>query len=105
MPETPVEDAVKANCQAVLQGDMMKIMSDLTPEALNNLMAGGAGGGGMGGSMPTLTGFEIKNQEQTGDDHVFTVEFTGDQTFTAVATWRDVGGAWKIADLKMDQPS
>jgi hypothetical protein len=104
MPETPVEDAVKANCQAVLQGDMMRIMSDLTPEAMSNLMASAGGGGAGMGAMPTLTGFEIKNQEQAGDDHVFTVEFTGDQTFTAIATWRDVGGAWKIADLKMEQP-
>ena len=104
MPDTPVEEAVKQNCQAVLAGDLMRIMSDLTPEALGTLMASAGGGGGMG-AMPALTGFEIKNQEQTGDDHVFTVEFTGDQTFTAVATWRDVAGAWKIADLKMEQPA
>jgi hypothetical protein len=103
MPDMPVEEAVKQNCQAVLAGDLMRIMGDLTPEALGNLMAN-AGGGGMA-QMPTLTGFQIMNQEQNGDDHVFTVEFSGDQTFTAIATWRDVGGAWKIADLKMEQPA
>lgn len=104
MPDIPVEEAVKQNCQAVLTGDMMRIMSDLTPEALGNLMASAGGGGGMG-AMPTLTGFDIKSHDQNGDDHVFTVAFSGDQTFTAVATWRDVGGAWKIADLKMEQPA
>lgn len=103
MPDITVEEAVKANCQAVLGGDMMRIMSDLTPEALNNLMAAGAGGNM--GAMPSLTGFDIQSHEQNGDDHVFTVAFSGDQTFTAIATWRDVGGAWKIADLKMEQPA
>ncbi len=102
MPDMPVEEAVKQNCQAVLAGDLMKIMGDLTPEALGNLMANA--GGGMG-TMPTLTAFNIENHDQDGDDHVFTVKFSGDQDFTAVATWRDVGGAWKIADLKMEQPA
>jgi hypothetical protein len=103
MPDISVEEAVKQNCQAVLAGDLMKIMGDLTPEALGALMSGG-GGGGMG-AMPTLTAFNIEQHDQDGEDHVFTVKFSGDQVFTAVATWRDVGGAWKIADLKMEQPA
>jgi hypothetical protein len=102
MPDTSVEDAVTANCQAVLTGDMMKIMSDLTPEALGKLMAGG---GGNMGAMPTLTSFNIESHDQQGDDHVFKVSFKGDQDFTAIATWRDVGGQWKIADLAMEQPA
>lgn len=101
MPDTPVEEAVKENCQAVLAGDLMRIMNDLTPEALGKLMASG-GGGGMG-AMPALTSFDIQSHEQNGEDHVFTVKFSGDQDFTAVATWRDVGGQWKIADLAMEQ--
>jgi hypothetical protein len=101
MPDIPVEEAVKENCQAVLAGDLMRIMSDLTPEALGALMAN-SGGGGMG-AMPTLTGFNIESHEQEGDDHIFTVKFSGDQDFTAKATWRDVGGAWKIANLEMAQ--
>jgi hypothetical protein len=102
MPDMSVEDAVKANCNALLSGDMMKLMSDLTPEALNKLMAGGAN---MGGAMPALTGFNIDSHDQQGDDHVFKVSFQGDQNFTAIATWRDVGGTWKIADIAMEQPS
>jgi hypothetical protein len=82
----------------------MKIMSDLTPEALGKLMAGGGGGGNMG-AMPALTSFNIDSHDQQGDDHVFKVSFKGDQDFTAIATWRDVGGQWKIADLAMEQPS
>ena len=34
MPDISVEEAVKQNCQAVLIGDLMRIMADLTPEAL-----------------------------------------------------------------------
>lgn len=102
MPDIPVEDAVKENCQAVLAGDLMRIMGDLTPEALGALMANAGGGGGMG-AMPALTAFDIQDHEEQGDDHIFTVKFSGDQDFTAKATWRDVGGAWKIANLELVQ--
>ena len=101
MPDKSVEEAVKENCQAVLIGDLMRIMQDLTPEALGKLMAN-AGGGGMG-AMPALKSFDIQSHDEQGDDHIFKIKFTGDQDFTAVATWRDVGGAWKIADLAMEQ--
>ena len=102
MPDISIEEAVKANCQAVLAGDMMRVMGDLTPEALGKLMSnmGASGGAGMG---PPPSGFEILGHEQSGDDHVFTVKFSGEQAATAVATWRDVGGLWKIADLAMEQ--
>ena len=103
MPDAPVEEAVKANCQAVLAGDMMRIMSDLTPDALAKLMAGAGAGGGMGGAMPALKSFNIESHDQSGEDHVFKVKFSGDQDFTAIATWRDVDGQWKIADLAMEQ--
>lgn len=104
MPDVSVEDAVTANCQAVLTGDLMRIMSDLTPEALGKLMAGAGGGGGMG-AMPTLTSFNIENHDTAGEDHIFKIKFSGDQDFTAIATWRDIGGAWKIADLAMEPAS
>jgi hypothetical protein len=36
-----------------------------------------------------------------GEDHVFKIHFTGDQEITALATWRDVDGQWKIAALAL----
>ena len=78
MPDTEVEQAVKENCQALLIGDLMRVMNDLTPEAMAQVMSG-------------------------GDDHVFKIKFEGDQDFTAIATWRDIGGAWKIAALAVEQ--
>jgi hypothetical protein len=100
MPDMSVEEAVKQNCQALLIGDLMRVMNDLTPEALGQLMQNA--GGGMG-AMPTLKSFEIETHEEQGADHVFKIKFAGDQDFTAIATWRDVGGAWKIAALAMEQ--
>ncbi|MEX2245118.1 MAG: hypothetical protein WEC75_00355 [Dehalococcoidia bacterium] len=99
MPEMDVEAAVKENCQALLAGDLMRVMNDLTPEAMAQVMSGG----GNMGAMPALTGFDIQSHDQQGDDHVFKIKFSGDQDFTALATWRDVGGAWKIAALAMEQ--
>lgn len=100
MPDIPVEQAVRENCQALLIGDLMRVMNDLTPEAMSQVMANA---GGNTGAMPNLTSFDIQNHEEQGEDHIFTIKFTGDQEFTAVATWRDVGGAWKIAALQMDE--
>ena len=99
MPDISVEEAVNLNCQAVLTGDLMRIMNDLTPEALAAVMANA--GGGMG-AMPALKAFDIQSHDEQGDDHVFKIKFTGDADFTAVATWRDIGGAWKIANLAME---
>jgi len=100
MPLTPVEEAVKKNCQAVVAGDLANIMGDLTADALANLIANARSGPG---TPAALTGFSIESHEESGGDHLFTVRFAGDQDFTTVATWRDVGGTWKIADLKIDQ--
>lgn len=100
MPDTEVEQAVKENCQALLTGDLMRVMNDLTPEAMGQVMQNA---GGNMGAMPTLTGFDIQSHEVQGDDHVFKIKFSGDQEFLATATWRDVGGAWKIAALQMEQ--
>ncbi len=100
MPEMSVEDAVKQNCQALLIGDLMRVMNDLTPEAMAQIMQ--QGGGNMG-AMPALKSFDIESHEQQGDDHLFKIKFVGDQDFVALATWRDVGGQWKIANLAMEQ--
>lgn len=99
MPDMSVDEAVKQNCQALLIGDLMRVMNDLTPEALGQVMSGG----GNMGAMPALTSFEILGHDEQGEDHVYKIKFSGDQDFTARATWRDIGGQWKIAALAMDQ--
>jgi len=99
MPDTEVEQAVKENCQALLIGDLMRVMNDLTPEAMAQVMSGG----GNMGAMPALRSFDIQSHDVQGDDHVFKIKFERDQDFTAIATWRDIGGAWKIAALAVEQ--
>ncbi len=99
MPDMTVEEAVKQNCQALLIGDLMRVMNDLTPEAMAQVMQGG----GAMGAMPALKSFDIQSHDTQGEDHVFKIKFEGDQDFTALATWRDVGGQWKIAALAMEQ--
>jgi hypothetical protein len=99
MPDIEVEQAVKENCHALLAGDLMRVMNDLTPEAMAQVMSGG----GNMGAMPALTSFDVVAHDEQGDDHVFKIKFAGDQEFVATATWRDVGGAWKIAALAVEQ--
>ena len=99
MPDISVEEAVKQNCQAVVIGDLMRVMNDLTPEAMAQMMASGGGTG----AMPALRSFEILNHDAEGDDHVFKIKFVGDQDFVVNARWRDVDGAWKVAGLALDQ--
>ena len=101
MPDITVDEAVTKNCQALLNGDLMTVMNDLTPEAMAGAMANA--GGSMGGAMPQLKSFDILSHDEQGEDHIFKIKFSGDQDFTAIATWRDVGGAWKIAALAMEQ--
>ena len=101
MPDITVDEAVTKNCQALLNGDLMTVMNDLTPEAMAGAMANA--GSNMGGAMPQLKSFDILSHDEQGEDHIFKIKFSGDQDFTAIATWRDVGGAWKIAALAMEQ--
>ena len=77
MPDTEVEQAVKENCQALLIGDLMRVMNDLTPEAMAQVMSGG----GNMGAMPALRSFDIQSHDVEGDDHVFKIKFEGDQDF------------------------
>jgi hypothetical protein len=99
VPDTPVEDAVRANCDALMMGDLTRIMTDLTPEALGALMASGANMA----MMPILLGYEIESQAVSGEDHVVRVAFTTpDRVITAIETWREIDGAWKITNIAVE---
>lgn len=99
MPDISVEQAARANCDALLMGDITRIMTDLTPEALGILMASGANVA----MMPTLLGYEIESHEEAGEDHVLRIVFTTpDRQITAIETWRAVDGAWKITNIAVE---
>ncbi|HXH22670.1 MAG TPA: hypothetical protein VNN10_11620 [Dehalococcoidia bacterium] len=96
MPDISVEEAVDQTCRALMAGDVMKVMSDFTPEALAAVMASAAGIT----AVPSLIGYEVRTHDVNGDDHDFTISFrTSEGEVTAKATWREVEGAWKIAAL------
>ena len=99
MPEISVEEAVKANCEAIIARDVMRAAADLTPEALSGLMALAA----TVTQAPDLNGYAIEAHEQQGEDHIFRVRFlTSAGDVIVHATWRDVGGVWKIVAVSVE---
>jgi hypothetical protein len=99
VPETSVEEAVNQTCQALMMGDVMKVMSDFTPEALAAAMASASGIT----AVPSLIGYEVRSHDIDGEDHLFGIAFkTSEGEVTAKATWREVEGAWKITALDVD---
>jgi hypothetical protein len=99
VPDIPVEEAVRQNCQALMTGDVMGLMGAFTPEALAALMATAPGIT----SVPSVVGYEIRSHQEEGDEHKFTVAFeTSAGEVLAHSTWKDVGGLWKITALTVD---
>ena len=84
-----------------MQGDIYTAMADLTPEAMGEAMALATGLT----TVPTPQGYEIESHEEAGGEHRYKVLFkTSAQDFRAAVTWRQVGGAWKIASLRLENP-
>ena len=98
MADISAEEAVRRNCEALIAGNIAQIFADMTPEAMAKL-ATAAPGGGMGGAMPQLTSFDIVSREEDGDDHLYDVQFHGDQNFGVKARWREIAGVWKLVDF------
>jgi hypothetical protein len=99
VPDISVEEAVDQTCKALMMGDVMKVMSDFTPEALAAAMASASGIT----AVPSLIGYEVRSHEVSGADHVFGIAFkTSEGEVTAKATWREIEGAWKITALDVD---
>ena len=99
MPASPLDETVRAHCDALLMGDLMRVMNDLTPEALGALMTAGANVA----MMPTLLGYEIESETVDGDDHLVQIGFTTpDRLITASETWRALDGAWKITKIEVE---
>jgi hypothetical protein len=91
------EDAMRATCDAILRGDMMGALSELTPEAFNQAMSMAA----ETLALPTPESYEIESREESGDgEHSFTVRFkTSSQDIVASASWRQFDGVWKITAI------
>jgi hypothetical protein len=75
----------------------------MTPEALGKAMAlQGQGGAQPGG---TLAGYEIEAKGEEGGEHVYHIALKASdgQAANVMTRWKEVDGAWKVADIGMIQ--
>jgi hypothetical protein len=91
------EDAMRATCDAILRGDLMSALQELTPEAFNQAMSLAA----ETMALPTPESYEIESHEESPDgEHSFRVRFkTTSQDIVADASWRQFDGVWKITAI------
>jgi hypothetical protein len=93
------EAALRRACDAILAGDYMSAMTDLTQEAMNDAMALGA----TLTTVPVPQSYAVESHETPGTDERFVVRFAttmGD--FRATVTYRQIEGAWKIVALAVE---
>jgi len=99
MPDISIEEAVNQTCQALISGDVMRVISDFTPEALGAVVALAQGIA----TVPSLVGFEVRSHEVAGDEHLFHIAFkTSEGEVGARATWIEIDGFWKITALTLE---
>jgi hypothetical protein len=92
------EQAMERVCGLILQGNLVAIAAELTPEAYADAMALAPALAGTG--LPV--GYEVEAHETDGEQHHFRVRFkTPPSDTTGIATWRRVDGAWKIASIRL----
>ena len=91
------EEAMRATCEAILRGDMMGALQELTPEAMNQAMALAADTM----TLPTPESYEVLSHSERPDgEHHFRVRFqTSSQDIVASASWRQIEGVWKITAI------
>ena len=96
--ETP-ESKMRACCDAILAGDFMSAMAELSPEAMAEAMT--LAGSFTGAPMPTSYG--IDSEDVVDGHHVFKLHFnSGERELRASCTWGQVEGVWKIVGIGVD---
>ena len=105
MQPTTAREAAERTAQAVADGNLAQLMSDITPEALTQMMQLGASAGGLSPTqMPSISGYEIEEMGQTedGEGEVFQVTFKSSAGNASIeTTWRQVTGVWKITAVQL----
>ena len=91
------EEAMRATCDAILRGDMMGALQELTPEAFNQAMSLAS----QTMALPTPESYAVESHEASADgQHHFRVRFkTTSQDIVAAASWRQFDGVWKITAI------
>jgi len=101
MTNDTAADKMRSTCDAIMRGDFMSAMADLTPNAMAEAMqlAGGFTG------VPMPEGYTIDNEAVAGDESRFHVTFRGaGQQLSATVGWQMLEGAWKITSIRLDGP-
>ncbi|MEX0783710.1 MAG: hypothetical protein WD557_13780 [Dehalococcoidia bacterium] len=102
---TTAREAAERTAQAVVDGNLAQLMSDITAEALTQMMQLSASAGGLTlTQMPGLTGYEIEwmGQTEDGEGEVFQVTFQSSAGNASLeTTWRQLTGAWKITAVQL----
>ncbi|MEX1255466.1 MAG: hypothetical protein WEE64_14100 [Dehalococcoidia bacterium] len=94
-----VQEAVEGYCKAMMAMDIGTLMGSMTPEALGKAMALQGQGPQPGGG---LQSYEIAEQGQEGDEFIYHLTLVGsDQSAKVMTRWKEIDGAWKVADLGM----
>src|SRR4051812_37505133 len=92
-------DRMNASCEAIMQGDFMTAMAELTPEAMSEAMQ--LAGGFSGAPMPES--YKIDSEDMDGDQHKFHVTFKGSgQQIAASVWWAEFGNRWMITKINVD---
>jgi len=100
MSEGTARDAAERNAAAVMGGDLAQVMADVTPQALQQMMQLGSGGGLTPQSMPSITGYTIAEAGRDGEAELFHVTFESAAGSATLATrWEQVMGQWKITEV------
>ncbi|MGH2633641.1 MAG: hypothetical protein ACRDG3_09555 [Tepidiformaceae bacterium] len=96
-------EAAERNAQAVMSGNLSQIMSDITPEALTQMMQMASAAGSLSpASMPNIESYAIEELPPEGEAHLFNVTFTSAIGMaTLAATWKQVTGQWKITAIAL----
>ena len=96
-------EAAERNAEAVMTGNLSQVMSDITPEALAQMMQLGAQAGAMSpASMPSIEGYEIAEAGEDAGGQVFHVTFrSAIGRATVATTWKQIMGQWKIAAVAL----
>jgi hypothetical protein len=108
--ETPAEK-MRACCEAIIKGEFMNVVPELSPQALMEAMA--LAQGFMTGGIPTAaslpegapmpTSYSIDGEEVADGQHVFKLHFNANEhDLHATCGWGQIDGAWKITTIRID---
>ena len=99
-----LQAAVERTAEAVKTGNFAQLMSDVTPEAIAQLMQMAPAGAGQLSitSMPAISGYDITELQMEGEAHVFEVAFhSAIGRATLAGSWKQILGQWKVTGVRL----